>query len=172
MHSLKKSLLALAGILVLVGVIPTLLPLVGQAEGQGKGGKQGGANTFYLTTNEYTGGQALSACNEGYHMASLWEILDVSNLSYDKQLGFAQDDSGSGPPNAMQGWVRTGYDAHSAGLTPGADNCNAYLSSDSSEFGTQVYLSRLWTVPPTMISPWIANSAQCDWSSRVWCVRD
>lgn len=47
MFKFKQSLLALAVILVLLGLIPALMPLVSQ--GQGKGGQKSGSRKFYLT---------------------------------------------------------------------------------------------------------------------------
>jgi hypothetical protein len=31
---------------------------------------------FFLTIGEFTGSQATTACPKGFHMASLWEILE------------------------------------------------------------------------------------------------
>jgi hypothetical protein len=106
MRSFKKSLIALVGLLVLFGAIAALTPLASRGQGQGK--QQRGLRKYYLTQTTHTGGQSLSACAEGYHMASLWEILDPSNLSYDTSLGFTLADSGSGPPASSLGWIRTG----------------------------------------------------------------
>ncbi len=58
-----------------------------------------GPRKFYLTKTLHTGAQALSACATGYHMASLWEIHDPTNLRYNTELGFTSgSDSGFGPP--------------------------------------------------------------------------
>lgn len=67
-----------------------------------------GPRKFYLTQDGFAGDQALSACAEGYHMASLWEIFNTSDLRYDTTLGFTQEDSGSAPPSNRNGWVRMG----------------------------------------------------------------
>ena len=61
------------------------------------------ARKFYLTQTGFTGSQALTACANGYHMASLWEILDPSNLRYNTTLGFTTQDSGFGPPSIARG---------------------------------------------------------------------
>ncbi len=57
-----------------------------------------GPRKFYLTKTYHNGAQALSACATGYHMASMWEIHQPSNLRYDTDLGFIVADSGFGPP--------------------------------------------------------------------------
>ena len=49
-----------------------------------------GPRKFYLTQALHNGAQALSACAQGYHMASLWEIHDTSNLRYDTDLGLTR----------------------------------------------------------------------------------
>ena len=68
------------------------------------------SRAFYLTTTTHTGAQATTACAAGFHMASLWEIFDPSNLRYDATVGATADDSGAGPP-FLGGWVRTGTPA-------------------------------------------------------------
>lgn len=99
MDAFKKSLLVLIGLLVLLAAP---VPFISQAQEQPQRPRK-----FYLTRTGYTGARALSACTAGYHMASLWEIHDPSNLRYDTELGFVQDDSGFGPPIEF-GWIRTG----------------------------------------------------------------
>jgi hypothetical protein len=42
---------------------------------------------FYLTTGSFPGNHQANICAVGFHMASLWEILDPSSLTYDTQLG-------------------------------------------------------------------------------------
>jgi hypothetical protein len=80
-----------------------------------------------LTKNSADGSQALTACAAGFHMASLWEIFDPSNLQYDGTLGRTNDDSGFGPPTAdfflNGGWVRTGFGSSATGAV-GETNCN------------------------------------------------
>src|SRR5436309_14626346 len=56
-----------------------------------------GRRRFYLTKESFQGNQAITACASGYHMASRFEILDVSVLQYDTGKGLTTDDSGAGP---------------------------------------------------------------------------
>jgi hypothetical protein len=74
-----------------------------------------GLRGYYLTESTYNGadadgtdGNGAGVCAEGYHFASLWEILDPSNLKYDTGLGMVRDDSGQGPPTFpyFGGWLR------------------------------------------------------------------
>ena len=69
-----------------------------------------GMRQYYLTKDLYEGdeptgtdGNGAGVCAAGYHFASLWEILDTSNLKYNADLGLTADDSGqaaepSAPP--------------------------------------------------------------------------
>jgi hypothetical protein len=125
---------------------------------------------FYLTKNPSDGAHALTACAAGYHMASLWEIHDPSNLRYDTELGFTLADSGSGPPFAG-GWIRTGWIADVSN-NPGTGNCNAWTSNRTSDQGTGVGLSINWSLPSSVISPRQTATTRCDAGLPVWCVQD
>ena len=70
------------------------------------------ARKFYRTQTTFDGAHALTACVLGFHMASLWEIFNVSVLEYDTSLGATMDDSGSGPPADVLGWIRTGFNSN------------------------------------------------------------
>jgi hypothetical protein len=131
---------------------------------------------FYLTQGFFTGSQALTACADGYHMASLWEIFDVTSLRYDTTLGLTIPDSGFGPPAAgfAFGWIRTGNFSFGTTGTVGFDNCFAWTSSSNSDSGAQVTLNGLWenTQLNRSISPWIAGNGNCSFARGVWCVQD
>ena len=140
-----------------------------------------GLRGYYLTQSTYNGAQAdgtdgngAGVCAEGYHFASLWEILDPSNLKYDTDLGMVRDDSGQGPPTFpyFGGWVRTGYFG-STDASAGMGNCNAWSSSDSGDYGTTAYLPNDWTAGQD-IHVWEVDTATCDIAVllRVWCVAD
>ena len=127
---------------------------------------------FYLTPDVVeNGANALTACDAGFHMASIYEILDVSNLRYDTYRGHTTDDSGQGPPAGFGGWVRTGTSSYT-GAVLGRANCNAWTSSSASHSGTWANLADTW-VPPT-IEPtnWQGMLLPCDAPSLVWCVED
>ena len=77
-----------------------------------------GVRQYYLSRLYVRANEALSACAEGYHFASIWEIADPSALEYNTALGLPSPDSGQGPPTAINlwgnpfvthGWIRTGY---------------------------------------------------------------
>ena len=147
---------------------------------------------FYLTTTEYQGGPGsgdspLEACAAGFHMASLWELADLGDLSYDLENPSARtrDDSGEGPPvseavggAAFRGWVRTGFGSSGA-LESGEGNCNAWTTTSEAAFGTRVFLPSDWRDPAfggffplVWGTPWAGGLLSCTDSSSVWCVED
>ena len=136
-----------------------------------------GLRVYYLTTTSYNGAEAdgtdgngAGVCAEGYHFASLWEILDPSNLKYDTDLGMVRDDSGQGPPTYLGGWVRTGFGS-STSSTAGKGNCNAWDSGSSGDYGTYAYLPRDWEAGQD-IHVWEVDFGGCPYPFRVWCVAD
>ncbi|HZR80911.1 MAG TPA: hypothetical protein VFD92_07425 [Candidatus Binatia bacterium] len=126
---------------------------------------------FYLTQDEFPANGALTACAGGYHMASLWEILELGSLKYDSSRGFVTPDAGSGPPSTQPGWVRTGYYPYS-GSVPGGANCALWTSISGTDYGTSVMLEPSWApdAVSSRISPWRAGVFSCDRRLQVWCV--
>lgn len=129
-----------------------------------------GQRQFYLTKTVHDGAHALTACAMGYHMASLWEIHEPSNLRYNTQLGQLAFDSGSGPPAFLFGWIRTGFNAVGGG--PGFDYCSGWTSSDPSDHGSTAALDAVWDHSGYSVSPWRAQAQNCNFDSPVWCVED
>lgn len=144
---------------------------------------------FYLTQNEVTGDKPIAACAAGYHMASFWEVevMDVSSLQYDTTLGLTTTDSGAGPPVSTYGWVRTGgLKIGTEGPNVGTNNCAAWTSGSSNDFGSAVMLYTYWiTGGPTdpkrlrNAPAWYAytNGAgglppACSIPQHVWCMQN
>jgi hypothetical protein len=123
---------------------------------------------YYLTKDSYAGDQVLSACARGFHAAALWEILDTSNLRYNARLGYTRRDSGYGPP-AMGGWVRTGYASDSTPAA-GTGNCQAWTSSDGSDYGSLVALPGDWETGFQDLVGWETSAHECSTARQVWCV--
>ncbi len=126
------------------------------------------AKMYYLTTTGFTGGDAITACDPGFHMASISEIQDHRNLQYDNRPGgITVDDSLVGgqvlnPPYDHMGWVRTGGYA----LQGFADNCDLWLFS-------------LWDpaspdLHETAPSLWMHDTPYdlCSVIESVWCIED
>ncbi len=128
-----------------------------------------GMRHYYLYYAVETATQALTACASGYHMASLWEMLDTSHLQYNAALGVFNGDSGSGPPTVWSGWVRTGFGSNN-GTTAGQANCNAWTSTSGD--GTVVSLSPNWTTASPDIHIWTVSTSSCGDPASVWCVED
>jgi len=133
----------------------------------------GGVGYYYLTKTYASPIQALEACGSGYHMASMWEIYDPSNLVYASNHPNASSwtDSGFGPPSEAYGWVRSGY-ISSGDPVLGKGNCDNWTSTTSGDYGTAAGLSNRWDTNPGLIGPWLLESAACSTSigRRVWCV--
>jgi hypothetical protein len=127
--------------------------------------------TFYLTVDTFGGAHAPAACASGFHMASLWEVFDPTGLRYDTTRGFGNDDSGSGPPSGVSGWIRTGRMALAAG-GPGVPNCNAYTSGEVADLGSVARLEHAWEAPAGQGPPWEPLTQLCSVPMRVWCVQD
>ncbi len=134
---------------------------------------QGAGRHAYLTELTYYPDDTLEACGPGYHMASLWEILDTSNwvYDYDHPAAHVQEDSGYGPPSHWYGWIRTGYWSSGDPVT-GTGNCQNWTSRSSDDKGTLVRLSRWWEAAPGEISTWFAYPCSCNEVVAVWCVAD
>lgn len=132
---------------------------------------KGSGRHFYLTNFSVRGNQALTACAVGYHTASLWEIYDVSNLTYDSSHpnAYKKADSGQGPPSLWYGWVRTGYDSSTSNV-PGTGNCANWTSITAAHSGTIIRLTNNWNVSPGGIGPWEPDPWTCAGTAPVWCV--
>ena len=141
---------------------------------------------YYLTKNTITGSKVLTACASGYHFASIWEILNTSDLHYNTTLGRTNANSGNGAPavtqhstnaDAAYGWIRTGG--------PDDPNCANWTSSNRADVGSAGALQMSLT--PSLIEPsWIINNSSgsqvpinCDSSANgtpvnigVWCVQN
>lgn len=131
-----------------------------------------GMRQFYLTEDGYHGGIAKTACAEGYHMASLWEIADPSNLEYNTTLGYALTDSGEGPPaDEVGGWVRTGY-VGDVSETIGRANCDGWTVWGADRHGTTAALPTHWTTGLQDLGVWVLELHECPSGRRVWCIED
>jgi hypothetical protein len=132
-----------------------------------------GMRQFYLTKDSCPPSAAKTACAGGYHMASMWEIADPSNLKYNTSLGLTKDDSGQGPPTTALGWVRTGYGS-STSATAGMGNCAAWSSDSAVDNGTAAVLHADWTGGTGSVGVWSTYSKYCipGTLSHVWCIED
>lgn len=136
---------------------------------------------FYLTEDiAYNGaapdggdGYGEGVCSLGYHFASMFELVDPSNLQYNPNLGATRTDSGMGPPSGMQGWIGTGG-PKSYAATSGSANCYGWDTSGTGEYGTVVTLQSEWSSANNQydLHIWDAGIQECVTNQRVWCVAD
>jgi hypothetical protein len=171
--TLSRGLLALLALVVIVAAVLGYL-----AWGQRKVSAApaapaafSGMRKYYLTPSIFYGDEALTACAPGYHMASLWEILDPSNLAYNTELGFTQDDSGASLATHFGGgWVRTGWNSEKSAIA-GRANCEVWTTTDSG-YGTYVYIEHTWAGDYKDMHVWKVEAAACNFRNSVWCVED
>ncbi len=143
-----------------------------------------GMRQYYLTTSVYEGdaptgsdGNGAGVCAAGYHFASMWELLNPSNLRYNTSLGYTTDDSGQGPPSNVRGWVRTGNVSNSTNGTVGTDNCDNWTTNDpggsGGQKGPQAKFNSNWDTAGTFPG-WVVahNISGCGNLVSVWCVED
>lgn len=136
------------------------------------------ARRYYLTAEEVNGANALDACTRGYHMASMYELFDTSNLQYavvpqrNVATWFDYADRGSGPPSeTLWGWVRTGKPSgNSVDDTPGRANCNAWTSTAGE--GSAMIPKVHWTTVTAGFGAWEGVSVSCASTAPVWCIED
>ena len=179
MRHIKNSMIVVAGLLLVISAMNTGMPLISRAQASGQGAPRDARRLYYLSRDMRPGSSALSGCATGYHMASLWEIFDTSNLKYNTQLGLIADDSGFGPPISVNGegalgWIRTGSEADS-GSTAGQANCNAWtFENGEAASGTVAQPALDWraSTAATSISPWITKTGFCSLPQHVWCAQD
>lgn len=118
--------------------------------------------TFYLSEAFHAGDVATSACSAGFHMASKWELQDLSQLTYAKDaVGAASSgyDLGSGdqPPTGRLGWVHTGVLESLVNSTAGWAHCSGWTSLSGN--GTILFIE-----PTSMPFEWVSQSKACSTS--------
>ena len=139
---------------------------------------------YYLTRNSFDGGDAIKACDPRFHMASISEIKDPSNLQYATRSTPAYDappyDQVFGPPSddmGYIGWVRTG----SFPIEGGPDYCDYSMSSFDHQRGTTLVLhTQLWGDPYNNLyqsyteteSQKRPNNHHFTHPQHVWCIED
>jgi hypothetical protein len=134
---------------------------------------------FYRSATAYYPNEAPQACGQGYHFASMWELLDPSNLDYAGEHPDAWSgplyDLGEGPVTGGDGYplmayVRTGYNADTSG-NPGQANCNNWTSDAAEHYGTIVGLTMEWGVKEDLFV-WDVAVNSCNIRTGVWCIED
>jgi hypothetical protein len=159
--------LAMASLLTYLALTGEKALAVGETAPQAQ---SAGMRKFYLGGGGL-GDAASTSCAAGYHMASLWEIANPSNLKYNTTLGVTQSDSGQGPQTVEKGWVRTGYIANGS-TTVGRANCLAWTSGSIVHNGTVAQLPDAWTSGAQDIGVWQLSVVNCHDGALAWCIED
>jgi hypothetical protein len=136
---------------------------------------------FYFDYTLCDGSEALTVCNDGFHMANLFELAEpaVLDYAYEEVGAMSYGDMGTGPPTGSFGWIRTSGGAATSGGV-GVSNCNAWTSSEPSHKGTLAALPNTWADPAFSGSfalvwgtPWVAMEGGCSGDALgVWCIED
>ncbi len=133
------------------------------------------AKKYYLTENTFDGGDAIMACDLGFHMASMSEIQYPSNnLEYASRSTAAYDSLVDGqrlglPSNCM-GWVRSG--------SSGTYDCGGWRGKYDAQCGStlaindSLYGSEQEEPISHQIARWHAGREICSQRERVWCVEN
>ncbi len=165
------------GAIVIAAVVVALPAIMAMSDGDAVAGPEtrtasraSGMRQFYLG-GAAAGSTATTTCAAGYHMASLWEINDPSNLKYNTGLGYTSDDSGDGPPTTTWGWVRTGYVSSDANI-PGKANCLGWTSHGLNRYGTTAGLPMTWNNDIQDLGIWDLGAGDCSMAHAVWCIED
>ena len=136
------------------------------------------AKMYYLTVTSFNGGDAITACDSGFHMASISEILDPSSLQYDTMRSTPAFEEpsyyqGFGPPSDQMGWVRTGFFP----IADKPDYSDFSMSGFDQHSGTTLSLhTQIWGDPYTDPYPtdtetgWHVNQIAYNRPQQVWCV--
>lgn len=133
------------------------------------------AKMYYLTENTFDGGDAIMACDLGFHMASMSEIQDPSNLQYANRSTAAYallvDGQKLGAPSNRTGWVRSGVSPPSS-----AYDCGDWRGRYDTELGNTLALYDFWYAsehdqPISGLNTWWqAARKPCSQREHVWCV--
>ena len=132
---------------------------------------------YYLTVTGFTGGDAITACDSGFHMASISEIQDPSNLQYADRSTAAYDSlvdgQRLGPPSNHMGWVRSGVYPPSGSVFV----CEDFWDNREDLSGTTLSLNDWFEagIEQTSSTPnmwWQSAHSPCSQPEPVWCVED
>lgn len=123
---------------------------------------------FLKSMSQGQADQATAACPSGFHMASLFDIMDPSAFSY---AGTKFVDTGEGPQTQLPAWIRTGSVFSETVDIIGRANCNSWTSNSPEHFGTVASLG--WDNNLTMERfPWNVAVFPCDSFLPSWCAED
>ena len=173
--SLLIALMVLVTLVGMVGVSRTGIA-VSTLQAAVNDGAPAKAKVYYLTVNSFTGGDAITACDSGFHMASLSEIQDPSSLQYANRSTAAYDSlvdgQRLGPPSYQMGWVRSGVYLPSGFVY----DCGDFLNNHDNPSGTILGLNDWFEAgteqTASTLIRWQAIHQSCSQPDPVWCVEN
>ena len=150
---------------------------VSTLQATGNDGIPARAKMYYLTENTFDGGDAIMACDFGFHMASISEIQDPSNLQYANRSTAAYDSlvdgQRLGAPSNRMGWVRSGV------YSPlGVYDCGDWRGKYDTQLGNTLALYDFWYAseheqPVSHLNTWWQAARQiCSQPKPVWCAEN
>ena len=158
-------------LLVAVMVLVTLVGMVGFSSADN-------AKMYYLTKNSFDGGDAITACDSGFHMANISEIQNPSNLQYANRSTAVYDSlvdgQRLGPPSNHMGWVRSGVYPPSGSVFV----CEDFWDNRDDLSGTTLSLLNDWfeaEIEQSASTPnmwWQTAHTLLSQPEPVWCVED
>jgi hypothetical protein len=122
----------------------------------------GQQRSVYLTSTYHSGADVANACAEGYHFASITELLGSYNMVYNPTLGTYYEYQAFGMLQGGEAWVKTAR---------AETSCVDWTSSDPNENGAVTSLIDL-TDDGLHNPQWYDFEASCDSEWRVYCVSD
>jgi len=133
------------------------------------------AKMYYITVGFFTGGDAITACDSGFHMATLSEIQDPSNLQYAPRVIPVYHPAQVSQFPDHTGWVRTETDLQT-GLVY---NCDGWRSSSDQQSGKTMTRRSLRGEKGRSLyesdpAEWwqATHIASCSIPEHVWCFED
>ncbi len=148
------------------------------------------AKMYYLTKNSFAEGDAITACDSGFHMASISEFQDPSKMQYAPRRTPAYDapydqvygppsynapayDQRLGLPSNQMGWVRSGVYP----LSGFVYDCEDFQGIRDNQAGTTLVFkdsSEVGAKQPVVTPDYVVHVAEHLRSQPepVWCVED
>ena len=122
----------------------------------------GQQRSIYLTDTYHTGADVANACAEGYHFASITELLGSYSMVYNPTLGTYYENQAFGILQGGEAWVKG---------DPRGKDCEGWTSNDPNVSGAVTSLFDL-TDDGRHNPEWLDFEATCDTEWRVYCVSD
>ena len=171
MFSFKRSLIALVGLLVIVGALATLMPLISRGQGGNPLTKRP-AEVLLPDANSTTmAARRFRPAPRDTTWPRCGKSLTPRTCGTTRIVGLTQADSGFGPPTNTSGWIRTGAVA-TRSSSPGSGNCKLGRAPAAWMKGLLLPFSQLGLCRRESSQPVEASTSSCNSHIQVWCMQD